>query len=175
MDSFQQTNELYVCQLLHIQGGFFRWNKKDYGTLCFTGCKWEPSSLGVWEEGIKSPCVSWMLFYFWRMHTFRTGRVLVCTSLYSIVCVLNSVVVFLVSIPSPDIFLKSFPVQPGDLKDKLFIVNEAEGGLSDEQITSLRRYAHALCFKPSPHPLFFFNTCPLTPRQWSLTARGLKR
>ncbi|KAM4610175.1 uncharacterized protein ACJ7VT_013485 isoform 2-T2 [Polymixia lowei] len=39
-----------------------------------------------------------------------------------------------------NIFLKSFPVQPGELKDKLFIVNEDDGGLSDEQITSLRRY-----------------------------------
>lgn len=39
-----------------------------------------------------------------------------------------------------DIFLKSFPVQPGELKDKLFIVNEEDGGLSDEHITSLRRY-----------------------------------
>ncbi|XP_034029298.1 formin-like protein 13 [Thalassophryne amazonica] len=39
-----------------------------------------------------------------------------------------------------NIFLKSFPVQPGELKDKLFIVNEDDGGLSDEHITSLRRY-----------------------------------
>uniref|UniRef100_UPI0037E7538C uncharacterized protein n=1 Tax=Semicossyphus pulcher TaxID=241346 RepID=UPI0037E7538C len=39
-----------------------------------------------------------------------------------------------------NIFLKSFPVQPGELKDKLFIVNEKDGGLSDEHITSLRRY-----------------------------------
>lgn len=39
-----------------------------------------------------------------------------------------------------DIFLKSFPVQAGELKDKLFIVNEDDGGLSDEQIASLRRY-----------------------------------
>ncbi|XP_026864086.1 formin-like protein 13 isoform X2 [Electrophorus electricus] len=39
-----------------------------------------------------------------------------------------------------NIFLKSFPVQPKDLKDKLFIVNEREGGLSDEHIASLRRY-----------------------------------
>ncbi|KAF3697292.1 Delphilin Glutamate receptor, ionotropic, delta 2-interacting protein 1 [Channa argus] len=38
------------------------------------------------------------------------------------------------------IFLKSFPVQPGELKDKLFIINEEDGGLSDEHITSLRRY-----------------------------------
>uniref|UniRef100_A0A3Q2E124 Formin-like protein 13 n=1 Tax=Cyprinodon variegatus TaxID=28743 RepID=A0A3Q2E124_CYPVA len=39
-----------------------------------------------------------------------------------------------------NIFLKSFPVQPEELKDKLFIINEEEGGLSDEHITSLRRY-----------------------------------
>ncbi|XP_076023244.1 uncharacterized protein LOC143013485 [Genypterus blacodes] len=39
-----------------------------------------------------------------------------------------------------NIFLKSFPVQPGELKDKLFIVNEDDGGLSDEHIVSLRRY-----------------------------------
>ncbi|XP_071758734.2 uncharacterized protein LOC139914344 [Centroberyx gerrardi] len=43
-----------------------------------------------------------------------------------------------------NIFLKSFPVQPGELKDKLFIVNEDDGGLSDEQITSLRRYVPTL-------------------------------
>ncbi|TNN71160.1 hypothetical protein EYF80_018680 [Liparis tanakae] len=42
------------------------------------------------------------------------------------------------------IFLKSFPVQAGELKDKLFIVNEDDGGLSDEQITSLRRYIPTL-------------------------------
>uniref|UniRef100_A0A3B4ZKG1 Formin-like protein 6 n=1 Tax=Stegastes partitus TaxID=144197 RepID=A0A3B4ZKG1_9TELE len=39
-----------------------------------------------------------------------------------------------------NIFLKSFPVQPGELKDKLFVINEEDGGLSDEHITSLRRY-----------------------------------
>lgn len=39
-----------------------------------------------------------------------------------------------------NIFLKSFPVQPQELKDKLYIINEEEGGLSDEHITSLRRY-----------------------------------
>ncbi|XP_026188297.1 formin-like protein 3 isoform X2 [Mastacembelus armatus] len=39
-----------------------------------------------------------------------------------------------------NIFLKSFPVQPGELKDKLSIINEKDGGLSDEHITSLRRY-----------------------------------
>ncbi|XP_026223482.1 formin-like protein 13 isoform X2 [Anabas testudineus] len=39
-----------------------------------------------------------------------------------------------------NIFLKSFPVQPGELKDKLFIINKEDGGLSDEHITSLRRY-----------------------------------
>lgn len=31
-------------------------------------------------------------------------------------------------------------MQPGELKDKLFVVNEEDGGLSDEHITSLRRY-----------------------------------
>eukprot|EP00066_Takifugu_rubripes_P011845 XP_011601111.1 PREDICTED: formin-like protein 5 [Takifugu rubripes] len=39
-----------------------------------------------------------------------------------------------------NIFLKSFPVQPRELKDKLFIISEEDGGLSDEHITSLRRY-----------------------------------
>lgn len=38
------------------------------------------------------------------------------------------------------IFLKSFPVGPGELKDRLFIVSEVDGGLSDEHITALRRY-----------------------------------
>ncbi|XP_061908543.1 formin-H isoform X1 [Entelurus aequoreus] len=39
-----------------------------------------------------------------------------------------------------NIFLKSFAVQPAELKGKLFIVNEEDGGLSEEHITSLRRY-----------------------------------
>ncbi|XP_032377105.1 formin-like protein 13 [Etheostoma spectabile] len=43
-----------------------------------------------------------------------------------------------------NIFLKSFPVKPGELKDKLFIVDEEDGGLSDEHITSLRRYVPTL-------------------------------
>ncbi|XP_034550783.1 formin-like protein 13 [Notolabrus celidotus] len=43
-----------------------------------------------------------------------------------------------------NIFLKSFLVQPGELKDKLFIINEEDGGLSDEHITSLRRYVPTL-------------------------------
>ncbi|XP_029292542.1 formin-like protein 13 isoform X2 [Cottoperca gobio] len=43
-----------------------------------------------------------------------------------------------------NIFLKSFPVQPGELKDKLFIVREEDGGMSDEHITSLRRYVPTL-------------------------------
>ncbi|XP_068589178.1 uncharacterized protein [Cebidichthys violaceus] len=43
-----------------------------------------------------------------------------------------------------NIFLKRFPVQAGELKDKLFIVNEEDGGLSDEHITSLRRYIPTL-------------------------------
>ncbi|XP_054634602.1 uncharacterized protein LOC129182465 [Dunckerocampus dactyliophorus] len=39
-----------------------------------------------------------------------------------------------------NIFLKSFAVPPAELKDKLLVVNEEDGGLSDEHITSLRRY-----------------------------------
>ncbi|TRY94583.1 hypothetical protein DNTS_002185 [Danionella cerebrum] len=39
-----------------------------------------------------------------------------------------------------NIFLKSFLVHPKELKDKLLILNEQEGGLSDEHIASLRRY-----------------------------------
>ncbi|XP_076131684.1 uncharacterized protein LOC143114109 [Alosa pseudoharengus] len=39
-----------------------------------------------------------------------------------------------------NIFLKSFPVQPKELREKLCIINEKDGGLSDEQIASLRRY-----------------------------------
>lgn len=38
-----------------------------------------------------------------------------------------------------DIFLKSFHVPPEELKDKLLIINEDDGGLSDEHIASLRR------------------------------------
>lgn len=48
----------------------------------------------------------------------------------------------------PDIFLKSFPVRPGELKDKLFIISEEDGGLSVEHITSLRRYE----FRPKKPP-----------------------
>ncbi|KAI9515638.1 hypothetical protein NQZ68_023288 [Dissostichus eleginoides] len=43
-----------------------------------------------------------------------------------------------------NIFLKSFPVLPGELKDKLFVINEEDGGLSDGHITSLRRYVPTL-------------------------------
>lgn len=69
---------------------------------------------------------------------------LVCVCLWAsagvneCVCVKNNF--FLSSTLFTDIFLKSFPVQPQDLKDKLFIVGEGEGGLSDEHIASLRRY-----------------------------------
>lgn len=43
------------------------------------------------------------------------------------------------SVVPTDIFLKSFPVPPEELKDKLLIINEEDGGLSDEHIASLRR------------------------------------
>ncbi|CAN8191484.1 unnamed protein product [Coccothraustes coccothraustes] len=39
-----------------------------------------------------------------------------------------------------NIFLKSFRVKPSELKDKLFIIHEESGGLTDEQIAALRRY-----------------------------------
>lgn len=48
-------------------------------------------------------------------------------------------VIFFMCIVPTDIFLKSFPVHPKELKDKLLIINEEEGGLSDEHIASLRR------------------------------------
>ncbi|XP_041273699.1 formin-like protein 6 [Onychostruthus taczanowskii] len=35
---------------------------------------------------------------------------------------------------------KSFRIKPSELKDKLFIIHEESGGLTDEQITALRRY-----------------------------------
>lgn len=38
------------------------------------------------------------------------------------------------------IFLKSFRVKPSELKEKLYIIHEESGGLTDEQITTLRRY-----------------------------------
>lgn len=40
---------------------------------------------------------------------------------------------------SPGIFLKSFRVKPSELKEKLYIIHEESGGLTDEQITTLRR------------------------------------
>ncbi|XP_009077966.1 PREDICTED: protein diaphanous homolog 3-like, partial [Acanthisitta chloris] len=39
-----------------------------------------------------------------------------------------------------NIFLKSFRIKPSELKDKLYIIHEESGGLTDEQITALRRY-----------------------------------
>ncbi|XP_062460017.1 formin-H-like isoform X5 [Pezoporus occidentalis] len=39
-----------------------------------------------------------------------------------------------------NIFLKSFHIRPSELKEKLYIVHEKNGGLTDEQITALRRY-----------------------------------
>ncbi len=54
-------------------------------------------------------------------------------------CVCVCVCVTLLCVVPTDIFLKSFPVHPKELKDKLLIINEEEGGLSDEHIASLRR------------------------------------
>ncbi|XP_058847123.1 uncharacterized protein LOC117412189 isoform X2 [Acipenser ruthenus] len=39
-----------------------------------------------------------------------------------------------------NIFLRSFDVKPYELKEKLHIINAKDGGLTDEQISSLRRY-----------------------------------
>ncbi|XP_061231354.1 delphilin-like isoform X3 [Neopsephotus bourkii] len=39
-----------------------------------------------------------------------------------------------------NIFLKSFHIRPSELKEKLYIIHEENGGLTDEQITALRRY-----------------------------------
>ncbi|XP_061297620.1 formin-H-like isoform X2 [Pezoporus flaviventris] len=39
-----------------------------------------------------------------------------------------------------NIFLKSFHIRPSELKEKLYIIHEKNGGLTDEQITALRRY-----------------------------------
>ncbi|KAG6938629.1 hypothetical protein G0U57_005892 [Chelydra serpentina] len=39
-----------------------------------------------------------------------------------------------------NIFLKSFHIKPNQLKEKLYILQEDGGGLTDEQITTLRRY-----------------------------------
>ncbi|OXB54787.1 hypothetical protein ASZ78_002833 [Callipepla squamata] len=38
------------------------------------------------------------------------------------------------------IFLKSFRIKPSELKEKLYVIHEESGGLTDEQITTLRRY-----------------------------------
>ncbi|XP_043945977.1 formin-like protein 13 [Protopterus annectens] len=43
-----------------------------------------------------------------------------------------------------NIVLKRFNVRPHQLKDKLFIIREEDGGLTDEQITTLRRYVPTL-------------------------------
>lgn len=59
-----------------------------------------------------------------------------------------------------NIFLKSFPVKVNQLKMKLLILQEENGGLTNEQITSLRRYVPTLsdiekykAFKDSPSDL----------------------
>ncbi|MGH0183897.1 UNVERIFIED_CONTAM: hypothetical protein FKN15_018952 [Acipenser sinensis] len=39
-----------------------------------------------------------------------------------------------------NIFLRSFDVKPYELKEKVHIINAKDGGLTDEQISSLRRY-----------------------------------
>ncbi|XP_069506238.1 formin-I-like [Ambystoma mexicanum] len=43
-----------------------------------------------------------------------------------------------------NIVLRSFHIEPSQLKDKLLIIYEHDGGLSNEQITALRRYVPTL-------------------------------
>ncbi|XP_062897565.1 disheveled-associated activator of morphogenesis 2 [Mobula hypostoma] len=50
-----------------------------------------------------------------------------------------------------NIFLISFPVKVTELKTKLFIIREEDGGLTNEQITSLRRYI------PTPNDIQKYN------------------
>ncbi|KAL1250413.1 hypothetical protein QQF64_021418, partial [Cirrhinus molitorella] len=65
----------------------------------------------------------------------ETGRLGRSESISTIEIMLNSKIAH-----NFNIFLKSFPVHPKELKDKLLIINEEDGGLSDEHIASLRRY-----------------------------------
>uniref|UniRef100_A0A8C1SH00 FH2 domain-containing protein n=1 Tax=Cyprinus carpio TaxID=7962 RepID=A0A8C1SH00_CYPCA len=65
----------------------------------------------------------------------ETGRVGGSESISTMEIMLNSKIAH-----NFNIFLKSFHVHPKELKDKLLIINEEEGGLSDEHIASLRRY-----------------------------------
>ncbi|KAM4622455.1 disheveled-associated activator of morphogenesis 2-like [Discoglossus pictus] len=58
------------------------------------------------------------------------------------------------------IVLKSFHMQPSELQEKLLVIKESDGGLTDEQLTNLRRYMPTekdqkmyLSYKGSPSEL----------------------
>lgn len=75
-----------------------------------------------------------------RLEFFIAGGKSCCQErLFQVLYKNECVCVTLLSVVPTDIFLKSFPVHPKELKDKLVIINEEDGGLSDEHIASLRR------------------------------------
>ncbi|XP_043383160.1 formin-I-like isoform X2 [Chelonia mydas] len=58
-----------------------------------------------------------------------------------------------------NIFLKSFHIKPNQLKEKLYILYEDGGGLTDEQITALRRYL------PTPKDLEMYQSFKGSPSE----------
>ncbi|XP_065422098.1 formin-I-like isoform X3 [Chrysemys picta bellii] len=58
-----------------------------------------------------------------------------------------------------NIFLKSFHIKPNQLKEKLYILHEDGGGLTDEQITALRRYL------PTPKDLEMYQSVKGSPSE----------
>ncbi|XP_074867821.1 formin-F-like isoform X2 [Carettochelys insculpta] len=58
-----------------------------------------------------------------------------------------------------NIFLKSFHIKPSQLKEKLYILHEDGGGLTDEQITALRRYL------PTPKDLEMYQSFKGSPSE----------
>ncbi|XP_032638443.1 disheveled-associated activator of morphogenesis 2-like isoform X2 [Chelonoidis abingdonii] len=58
-----------------------------------------------------------------------------------------------------NIFLKSFHIKPNQLKEKLYMLHEDSGGLTDEQITALRRYL------PTPKDLEMYQSFKGSPSE----------
>lgn len=61
-----------------------------------------------------------------------------------------------------NIVLKRFNVRPHQLKDRLLIIKEEDGGLTDEQITTLRRYV------PTLHDIETYKACTIPPAELHL-------
>ncbi|XP_041080242.1 formin-like protein 13 [Polyodon spathula] len=61
-----------------------------------------------------------------------------------------------------NIFLKSFDVKPYELKEKVHIINAKDGGLTDEQISSLRRYV------PTPDDIEMYKSYKGSPSELHL-------